>query len=132
MDNSNDLSNEIPRVKIIVIDDDPLVLKTIREYLKDDYDVILARGGGPAYRYLEEHKVNLILIDYEMPGEKGNSVLMNIHKLPYAANVPAVFLTGVADMHTVASILQTHPQGYLLKPVSKEKLLEKIHEVLGV
>ena len=118
------------RKKVIVIDDDPLVLKTIREYLADDYEVAVARSGSIAYRYLEEHHVDLILIDFEMPGEKGDSVLTNIRKLPYATNAAAIFLTGAVDKNTVMDILRTKPQGYLVKPVSKEKLLEKIHEVL--
>ncbi|MCR5622274.1 MAG: response regulator [Treponema sp.] len=126
----NAFLNSVMKKKIIIIDDDPLVLKTIREYLKDEYDVSLARGGALAYRYLEQHHVDLIIIDFEMPGEKGDSVLLNIRKMPYAANASAIFLTGAADTKTVMEILKTKPQGYLVKPVSKEKLLEKVHEVL--
>ena len=136
MDNNisaNDLGNVLNNIlkkKVIIIDDDPLVLKTIREYLKDDYDVAIAKGGNTAYRYLEDHHVDLIIIDFEMPGEKGDSVLMNIRKLPYAAKAATIFLTGAADTKTVMEILKTKPQGYLVKPVSKEKLLEKVQEVL--
>ncbi len=119
------------KVKIIIIDDDPLVLKTIREYLKDEFEVHVARGGEGACSYLEKNHVDLILIDYEMPGEKGDSVLLNIRRIPMAARTPAVFLTGAADPHTVTEILRSRPQGYLLKPVAREKLIEKIHEVLG-
>ena len=136
MDNSispNNVSNALENIlkkKVIIIDDDPLVLKTIREYLAEEFDVAVARGGSIAYRYLEQHHVDLIIIDFEMPGEKGDSVLLNIRKLPYAANAPAIFLTGAADTKTVMEILKTKPQGYLVKPVSKEKLFEKVHEVL--
>ncbi len=128
---TNDILNNILRKKVIIIDDDPLVLKTIREYLAEDYEVAVARGGSIAYRYLEQHHIDLIIIDFEMPGEKGDSVLTNIRKLPYAASAPAIFLTGAADKNTVMDILKTKPQGYLVKPVSKEKLLDKIQEVLG-
>lgn len=119
------------KAKIIIIDDDPLVLKTIREYLKDEFEVHVARGGEGACSYLEKNRVDLILLDYEMPGEKGDSVLLNIRRIPLSSRTPAVFLTGAADPHTVAEILRLRPQGYLLKPVAREKLIEKIHEVLG-
>ena len=125
------ISSTIPKLSVIVIDDDPLVLRTVHEYLKYDYDVHIARSGTGAYHYLDRNHVDLILIDFEMPGEKGDSVLRNIREIPTAAAAPAIFLTGVADPHTVAEILLSHPQGYLLKPVSKEKLIEKIHEVLN-
>ena len=126
----NNLLNTILKKKVIVIDDAPLVLKTIREYLKDEYDVAIAKGGNTAYRYLEDHHVDVVIIDFEMPGEKGDSVLLNIRKMPYAKDAAAIFLTGAADTKTVMEILKTKPQGYLVKPVSKEKLLDKIHEIL--
>ncbi|MBQ3688024.1 MAG: response regulator, partial [Treponema sp.] len=92
------------KAKIIIIDDDPLVLKTIREYLKDEFEVHVARGGEGACSYLEKNRVDLILLDYEMPGEKGDSVLLNIRRIPLSSRTPAVFLTGAADPHTVAEI----------------------------
>ncbi len=124
------LIDKLIKKKIIVIDDDPMVLKTIREFLADSYDVAVARSGSVAYRYLESNHVDLVLLDYEMPGEKGTSVMQNIHKINFARGVPIVFLTGTADPRTVAQILQLRPQGYILKPVSKEKLLAKISEIL--
>lgn len=127
---SKSLLEKLNRKRILVIDDDPTVLKTVREFLSDDYDVAVARSGSVAYRYLEKNPVDLVLIDYEMPGEKGVSVLQNIHKIPFSINVPAIFLTGAADSHTVFQIFTVKPKGYLLKPVDKNKLLSKIKEVL--
>ncbi len=119
------------RKHILVIDDDPLVLKVLREHLHEKYDVAVARNGNMAYRFLDDHRTDLILIDYEMPGEKGPSVLTNIRKLKWAQNIPAVFLTGVTDTTAIMEAAKAKPQGYLLKPVDKEKLFSKIQEILG-
>lgn len=121
----------IQRKHILVIDDDPLVLKVLREHLHEKYDVAVARNGNMAYRFLDDHRTDLILIDYEMPGEKGPSVLTNIRKLRWAQNIPAVFLTGVTDSTAIMEAAKVKPQGYLLKPVDKEKLFSKIQEILG-
>ena len=125
------VNGNIPRKHILVIDDDPLVLKVLREHLHEKYDVAVARNGNMAYRFLDTHRTDLILIDYEMPGEKGPSVLMNIRKLRWAQNIPAVFLTGVTDQTAIIEAAKVKPQGYLLKPVDREKLFSKIQEILG-
>lgn len=124
------LIDKLTRKRILVIDDDPLVLKTIREFLNDKYDVVVARSGAVAYRYLESNPIDLVLLDYEMPGEKGTSVMQNIHKINFSRAVPIIFLTGAADAQTVTQILSLKPQGYILKPVSQEKLLKKVRQVL--
>ncbi|MCR5763547.1 MAG: response regulator [Treponema sp.] len=125
------LIERLTRRKILVIDDDPMVLKTIKEFLSDSYEIAAARSGSVAYRYLESNPVDLVLLDYEMPGEKGTSVMQNIHKINFASNVPIIFLTGTADSQIVAQILRLKPDGYLLKPVDKEKLIKKISQVLN-
>lgn len=125
------LIDRLTRKKIIIIDDDPLVLKTIREFLQETYDVVVARSGAVAYRYLEANAVDLVLLDYEMPGEKGTSVMQNIRKINFSRGVPVIFLTGVADTQTVTEILSLKPKGYILKPVNKEKLLAKVRQVLS-
>ena len=130
-ENNESLIDRLTRKKILVIDDDPLVLKTVRDILGESYEVAVSRSGAVAYRYLESTHVDLILLDYEMPGEKGTSVMQNIHKIPFAHGTPVVFLTGAADSKTVAEILVLKPKGYLLKPVSKNKLLAKVEEVLN-
>lgn len=131
MKSNESLIDRLTRKKILVIDDDPLVLKTVRDILGESYEVAVSRSGAVAYRYLESTHVDLILLDYEMPGEKGTSVMQNIHKIPFAHGTPVVFLTGAADSKTVAEILVLKPKGYLLKPVSKNKLLAKVGEVLN-
>ena len=122
--------DENRRKHILIIDDSPLVLKTVNNILKEKDDVSLARGGEPAYTYLEKNKTDLILIDYEMPGENGPSVLTNIRKMRNGQKVPAVYLTGVKDTASFMEAVKTHPQGYLLKPMDSQKLLSKLEEIL--
>lgn len=56
---------------ILVVDDDPMMLKLIKEQLKDTYSVATAINGGIALKFLESKRADLILLDYEMPGENG-------------------------------------------------------------
>ena len=124
--------SELNRKKhILVVDDDPMMLKVIKENLHEKYDVATAKGGMIAYKFLEKRGTDLILMDYEMPGETGPEVIMNIRKMPNCANIPCVFLSGVSDKEKLAKAVAARPQGYLLKPIDRNKLIEKIASIIG-
>ena len=118
------------RKHVLVIDDDPLMLKLIKEYLHDKYDVATAVNGKIAYKFLETKTTDMVLLDYEMPGESGPEVFMNLRTRHELDNVPIVFLTGVSDTERVKEVLSLGPQGYLLKPIDKEKLLTTVNGIL--
>ena len=119
------------RKHVLVIDDDPLMLKLIKEYLHDQYDVATAVSGKIAYKFLESKGTDMILLDYEMPGESGPEVFLNLRTRHELDNIPIVFLTGVSDRERVKEVLSLGPQGYLLKPIDKEKLLSTVNGKLG-
>lgn len=116
---------------VLVVDDDPLMLKLIKEYLGDKYNVGTAISGKIAHKFLEAKSTNLILLDYEMPEENGFEVLTKIRDNEKLATIPVVFLTGVTDKLKLLEVLQLKPQGYLLKPIDKEKLLGTIEKLIG-
>ncbi|MBR1854571.1 MAG: response regulator [Lachnospiraceae bacterium] len=111
------------RKHVLVIDDDPMMLKIVKDHLHDKYDVATAVSGKVAYKFLEKKTTDIILLDYEMPGENGPAVLQNLRENPEVASIPVIFLTGVADRDKIREVLSLKPQGYLLKPIDKEKLL---------
>ncbi|MBQ8983014.1 MAG: response regulator [Lachnospiraceae bacterium] len=115
---------------ILVIDDDPLMLKVIKDYLHDDYDIATAKGGKIAYKFLEKKKTDLILLDYEMPEEDGPTVYKKIRALPGMEQIPILFLTGVSDKTRIMSVLALKPQGYLLKPIDYATLISTITPIL--
>lgn len=125
------IKEEKRRKHILIIDDEPTVLRLIKEYLHDDYDVATAISGKIAYKFLAEKKTDLILLDYEMPNEKGPQILENMRKDNLINGVPVIFLTGITEREKITKALCLKPQGYLLKPVDKEKLLGTIEKFIG-
>ncbi len=112
--------------KILVVDDDPLMLKLIKEHLHEEYEVGTAVSGKVALKFLEKKSVDLILLDYEMPDEKGPEVLEKIHGNEATKDIPVLFLTGVTEKKKIQQALIQKPQGYILKPINKDKLMESI------
>ena len=119
------------RKHVLVVDDDPMQLKLIKEYLHENYDVATAISGKIARKFLETKKTNFILLDYNMPEEDGPAFLEKIREDGKFEDIPVVFLTGVTDKEKIKNALMCKPQGYLLKPIDKDKLLGTIEKFIG-
>lgn len=123
-------AKEVKRKHILVVDDDSSVLKLLKGYLAERYDVATAISGKIALKFLETKKTDMVLLDYEMPNENGAEVLAKIRENANTANLPVVFLTGVTERKKILEVLSMKPQGYLTKPIDMEKLSSTIKGVL--
>ncbi|MCI9122702.1 MAG: response regulator [Eubacterium sp.] len=119
------------RKHILVVDDDFRMLKLIKRYLEDSYDIATAINGKVALKFLENKMTNLILLDYEMPEENGPAVLEKLRQNPITNEIPVIFLTGINDRKKIQQVLALKPQGYLLKPIDHTKLIEAIEKTIG-
>ena len=127
----NENHEEINKKQILVVDDDPIMLKLINEYLHERYSVATTISGKLALSFLEKKHVDLILLDYEMPEANGVQVLRKIRANPKTKDIPVIFLTGASSYNSIKEIISMKPQGYHLKPIDKENLLKVIMDVLG-
>lgn len=116
---------------ILVVDDNAMMLKVIKEHLHDKYDVGTAVNGKVALRFLESKTTDLILLDYDMPQENGPAILEKLRASDATKDIPVIFLTGVTESQKIKEALVLKPQGYLLKPVNREKLLAEIEKFIG-
>ena len=116
------------RKSILVVDDDPHYLTMVREWLKGTYKVSMVNSGLQAIKWLGRNKVDLILLDHEMPVTSGPQVLEMLRSDPDTANIPVIFLTGKGDKESVMSVVALRPEGYFLKGIEKEELLEKLRD----
>ena len=105
-------------------------LEVVKRYLAEDYIPYTAQGGRAALDLLMQQKVDLILLDVEMPVLDGFHTLDSIRKMETAIDVPVIFVTGRHDRFTVFHSVQRGVDGYIVKPFEKEALLQKIEEVL--
>jgi CheY-like chemotaxis protein len=113
---------------ILIVDDDPSYVGLVREWLKTDYKVSMAASGLQAIKWLVKNKVDLILLDFEMPVTSGPQVLEMLRSEPDTSLIPVIFLTGKGDKESVMEVVALKPEGYLLKTITKEKLLNEVNE----
>ncbi|MBO4678177.1 MAG: response regulator [Lachnospiraceae bacterium] len=116
---------------ILIVDDDKNMLKMLRWFLCEQYDVTMVDSGKMALEAVIKHTPDLILLDYMMPLFDGPHVLEIIRKREESKNVPVLFLTSVTDRDKILECLSLNPQGYLVKPISRSELLERVAEVFN-
>ena len=118
------------RSKLLIVDDNPALLRSVKGMLDEAYQVSIATSGMQALAAIGRNKPDIILLDYEMPVCDGKQTLEMIRGEEEMADIPVIFLTGVNDREHIEAVLKLKPAGYLLKPPIKEMLLKKIDEVL--
>ncbi len=116
------------RKSILVVDDDPNYLTLARDWLKGTYKVTMANSGLQAIKYLGKNKVDLILLDHEMPVTSGPQVLEMLRSDDETRDIPVMFLTGKSDKESVMKVLALKPEGYFLKTIEKDELLENLEK----
>jgi CheY-like chemotaxis protein len=84
-----------------------------------------------AISFLMKNKVDLILLDYEMPVTSGPQVLKMLRSEPATSDIPIMFLTGVSDAESVRQVISLKPDGYMLKSTSKADLLKNLKLFFG-
>ena len=114
----------------MVVDDNGILLRSVKVMLAEDFDVAFATDGMMAIEKAKKWQPDMILLDYEMPKMDGRETLEEMRKDEDLKNIPVVFLTGVADKESIAAVLKLKPQGYLLKPIEQNRMMETIQNVL--
>jgi CheY-like chemotaxis protein len=117
--------------KILVVDDDGTMLRTIKSWLDGHYRVSMVNSGINAITFLAKNQVDLILLDYEMPVVDGPQVLQMFRQEEATAHIPVVFLTGNGTKEAVERVMSLKPDGYILKSTTRENLLGYLRKKLG-
>lgn len=120
----------VAKKKILAIDDNATILRTLQEWLGNNYHVAVATSGINAMKQLGISKPDLILLDYEMPVCNGRQVLQMIRADEDCKNIPIVFYTNHADASDTIDIMQYGVQGYILKSLPAKDIIMNIERVL--
>lgn len=114
--------------KILVVDDSGAMLRNVKGWLEDHYQVILANSGAMAIKYLAMNRPDLVLLDYEMPIVDGRQVLEMIRAEKEFSDMPVIFLTGKDDKESVMQVMALKPAGYLLKTQEPAMIVQAVDD----
>ena len=114
--------------KILVVDDSGAMLRNVKGWLEDHYQVVLANSGAMAIKYLATDRPDLVLLDYEMPIVDGKQVLEMIRAEKEFSDMPVIFLTSRDDRESVMQVMSLKPEGYLLKTLEPAKIIQAVDD----
>ncbi len=114
--------------KVMVVDDEPQVLHLLEVILKrEGFAVIKAGSGQECLRLLSQQDCDVIVLDIMMPGMSGLEVMRSLQSIYKAVTLPpVVILTAKGGMDAMLEGLQAGAYKYLVKPTSREKLVEVV------
>ena len=120
-------------IEVALVDDNSFLLKTTQEKLSffDDISIkLIAYDGQELLNKLEEnHNIDIILMDIEMPGMNGIEATFQVKtKYPH---IKILVLTVFDDDENIFNIIKAGADGYLLKEITPNELYQAIHETLN-
>lgn len=116
---------------ILVVDDSPVITRTIGFVLRQHgFRVLAAANGRQALALLETSPVDLVIADVTMPVMDGWELLAHLRAHETWRNLPVIMLTASNDEFDRERAQQEHVDGYLTKPVSSWRLIETVETLL--
>lgn len=118
------------RPHILITDDDPIMRDMLDAVLSDDFDVSVAPGGQECIQIANEQKIDLVLLDVDMPSPNGYETCHYLKEDPSTAEIPVIFLSARSTIEERLKGYEAGGDDYLIKPYQPDELKAKISVVL--
>ncbi len=121
-------------MNILLVDDSRIMRNIVKNTLitQPKYASVQyfeAGDGGSALRIIESQPIDLLLLDWNMPGLNGLDLVKQLRGNQVFANLPIIMITSEAAKYNVIEAVKAGVNDYLVKPVSDKALLEKIERI---
>ncbi len=110
--------------RILVVDDDNMNLVRTKMILGQEYEVLLAESGKEALEKLKVEKVDMVLLDIDMPEMNGIETFERMKD--FAAETPVIFLTASGLEEDVVNAIRLGAANYLKKPFRPQELIKRV------
>lgn len=124
------LTAEIDAQRVLVVDDDLEVAKSIEASLRKQYQVSVVHSGIKALKEARRHQPDIIVLDVIMPGLDGFETCRQLRADPGLADIPILFLTALGRPEDRVAGLRAGGDDYLTKPFNLEELHLRIKAIL--
>ena len=118
--------------KILIVDDEPSILRLMSKRLKDiGYETFTANDTYQCIKITREVKPDLILLDMQMPAGGGLQAFENLKASVYTSMIPIIFITALPGEEVKDLIMELGADGYFSKPLRFAELQKKIKDIIG-
>jgi two-component system chemotaxis response regulator CheY len=121
-------------VQVLIIDDSATMRKIIKDSLGKlgDFGVLESENCNEGLAKLGDTDVDLILVDWNMPGMTGIDFTKTVRGDPALAGTPIVMITSNAEKQHVLSAVMAGVNDYMVKPFAADVFAQKISKALGL
>ena len=117
--------------RILVVDDDPMIVRLCRVNLElEDYEVVEAGDGKEALAVVAAEAPDLMICDVMMPHLNGLEVVERLRRDPAHRDLPIVLLSAKAQERDIQQGTSAGADKYLTKPFDPDELLKVVEELL--
>jgi len=117
---------------IVVADDDPTVVSLVKTRLaKAQYAVFAAADSEQALAMVQAKDPVAVILDVQMPGGGGLSVLSKLKADPKTSSLPVMMLTGERNAETVLQAMDAGADDYMVKPFLPDALMERVSRLVN-
>ena len=117
---------------VLVVDDEPHIRYMLDYKLgRAGFTVLTASDGGQAYDLACEHRPDVVVTDFQMPGGDGLELCKRLNANTATASIPVLMLTARGYKVPASDLQQTNIRGLMDKPFSPKDLLARIKELLA-
>jgi len=119
------------KAKILIVDDEPDYVSTIKQHLEwNNYEAVVAVNGKEGLDKAASEKPDLILLDTSMPVMNGHETLEHLSKDPQLKGIPVIMVTAACEVDDIATASSFGVVDYIAKPFDFAELKEKIANAL--
>lgn len=119
------------KVKVLVIDDEPNIVQTLKDRLEmNDYQVSTACNGAEGLKIAREQSPDVILLDVIMPIMDGHEMLEKLRQQDWGKSISVIMLTARSQAQDIARARACGIEDYIIKPFDLSELLEKIEGIV--
>jgi len=117
---------------VLLVDDEDQLRRVMKDLLeRQGYSVVEARDGAQALDAVDRHAPDIILLDLNLPGVDGYSVLSQLRSRPVTRQIPVIVLTAKGDEDNEVRVLQLGADDFLTKPFRAKALAARLESTLA-
>lgn len=118
-------------MNVLVVDDSRIMRNIVKNAITQlprfaGASCFEAGDGAEAFRIIESNKIDLVLLDWNMPMMNGIDLVKKLRGKPEYAKLPIIMITSEAAKYNVIEAVKAGVNDYLVKPVSDRMLIEKL------
>jgi len=118
------------KAKVLVVDDEPVNVELISDYLEKDYDIAQAYSGKEALVKVQTENPDIVLLDIMMPDMNGFEVCKKIRLQDSTRFIPIVVVTALSEIEDKIKSIESGADDFLTKPINMIELVTRVRSLV--